>query len=189
MTIGVRCSGYYDDDPSTTGKSFVQCGYLYSIPEPETTSDAQSLRPDPGSSWKQQLYTCASAVSASIKEVTFSTNGSVAFEALQVLDVRDKNYTASTLPLWGIETVDPKIYKIWDVYKFWGLIDPSLEHHPGLESRRASKIYLPAAIRGPTLGNHMYDSFAAGGVFTAAWNSIYALAAQLGDVNVDDVPS
>jgi hypothetical protein len=185
---GIRCSGYYDDDPSVSGKPFMQCGYLYSIPKPQNADLGQSWRPDPGSPWQQDLFTCASAVAATIKEVTFSTNGSTAFEALQVLDVRDKNYTGSSLPLWGIETVDSAKYKIWDVYKFWGLVDESVEGSADVETQRASKLYLPAAVRGPTLGNHMYDSFAAGGVFTAAWNSIYSLAAQITDVNEDQIP-
>lgn len=185
---GVRCSGYYDDDPSISGKPFMQCGYLYSIPEPQNIHLGQSWRPDPGSRWQQNLYTCASSVSAKIKEVTFTTNGSTAFEALQVINVQDKNYTVDNLPLWGIEKVDPKKYKIWDVYKFWGLVDESVEGSTDVDAHRASKIYLPAAVRGPTLGNHMYDSFAAGGVFTAAWNSVYSLAAALGDVNADKIP-
>ncbi|KAJ9607834.1 hypothetical protein H2200_007913 [Cladophialophora chaetospira] len=182
-------TGYYDDDRSVSGKPFMQCGYLYSIPEPQNLHLGQSWRPDPGSPWQQSLYTCASSVSATIKEVTFTTNGSTAFQALQVVKVQDKNYTAANLPLWGIEKVDPKKYQVWDVYKFWGLIDESVKGSPDVDVHKASKVYLPAAVRGPTLGNHMYDSFAAGGVFTAAWNSIYSLAAALGDVNEDKVPS
>ncbi|EXJ73696.1 uncharacterized protein A1O5_03458 [Cladophialophora psammophila CBS 110553] len=186
---GVRCSGYYDDDPSVAGKPFVQCGYLYSIPQPENVDRGQSWRPDPGSPWQQNLYTCASSVAATIKQVTFSTNGSTSFEAFQVLDVQEKNYTDADLPIWGIEKVDSETYKIWDVYKFWGLVDPANQDHPDVDVHRASKIYLPAAVRGTTLGNHMYDSFAAGGVFTAAWNSIYSYAAALSDVNEDAIPN
>ncbi|OQV00956.1 hypothetical protein CLAIMM_06385 [Cladophialophora immunda] len=189
---GTRCSGYYDDDPSVAGKAFMQCGYLYSIPQPEHVNAGQSWRPDPGSPWQQSLYTCASSVAATVKQVTFRTNGSTTFEALQVLDVQDKNYTdpaAGPLPLWGVEKVDSETYKIWDVYKFWGLVDESLQDHPDVDAHRAAKIYLPAAVRGTTLGNHMYDSFAAGGVFTAAWNSIYSYAAALSDVNEDSIPN
>ncbi|OAP65446.1 hypothetical protein AYL99_01418 [Fonsecaea erecta] len=188
---GTRCSGYYDDDPSKDGKAFMQCGYLYSIPQPEHVDSGQSWRPDPGSPWQQNLYTCASAVSATIKQVTFRSNGSTSFEALQVVDVQAKNYTSSDMPLWGIEKVDHRTYKIWDVYKFWGLVDQSSSAAAAadVDVQRAAKIYLPAAVRGTTLGNHMYDSFAAGGVFTAAWNSIYTDAAALSDVNEDAIPN
>ncbi|KIY03184.1 uncharacterized protein Z520_01651 [Fonsecaea multimorphosa CBS 102226] len=186
---GTRCSGYYDDDPSVDGKAFMQCGYLYSIPQPENVDQGQSWRPDPGSPWQQNLYTCASSVAATVKQVTFSTNGSTSLEALQVIDVQEKAYNSSDLPLWGVEKVDPSTYKIWDVYKFWGLIDESLADHPDVVAQRAAKIYLPAAVRGTTLGIHMYDSFAAGGVFTAAWNSIYSYAAALSDVNENAIPN
>jgi hypothetical protein len=127
-------------------------------------------------------------VSATVREVTFRTNGSATFDALQVIDVRDKNYTTFTKPTWGIEKVDPSKYKIWDVYKFWGLVDNSAAHDPEVDAHTAEKIYLPAAVRGTSLGNHMYDSFAAGSVFTAAWHSIYNYAAALSDVNVDAIP-
>ncbi|OAG38752.1 hypothetical protein AYO21_06947 [Fonsecaea monophora] len=188
---GTRCSGYYDDDPSVPAKAFMQCGYLYSIPQPENVlGTGQSWRPDPGSPWTQNLYTCASAVAATVKEVTFRANGSVALDALQVVGVRDKNYTdPESLPRWGIEKVDPAAYKVWDVYKFWGLVDESHQRNEDVDVHRAAKIYLPAAVRGTTLGNHMYDSFAAGGVFTAAWNSIYSYAAALSDVNENSIPN
>ncbi|KAK5038336.1 hypothetical protein LTS07_001806 [Exophiala sideris] len=187
---GIRCSGYYDDDQSIDGKSFMQCGYLYTIPRPENEGIGQSWRPDPGSAWSQDLYTCASSVSATIKEVTFNTSGSTSLVALQVLDVKDKAYSNTTgMPIWGIESVNSSAYKVWDVYKFWGLVDNTATQSPDVVAQIAPKMYLPAAVRGPTLGSHMYDSFAGGAVFTAAWNSIYAWAAAFSDVNALSLPN
>jgi hypothetical protein len=123
-----------------------------------------------------------------VKEVQFSTNGSTSFEALKVIGVRDKNYTTKTLPLWGIEKVDPKKYKIWDVYKFWGLVDRDATENPDVDARSASEIYMPASVRGVTLGAHVFDSFASGAAFTAAWDSVYEYAASLSDINENAIP-
>ena len=188
LRLGIKCSGYYDDDPSVNGKAFMQCGYLYSIPRPEHQNSGQSWRQDPGSPWTQNLYTCASSVAATVKEVQFSTNGSNSFEALKVINVRDKNYTTRNLPLWGIEKVDSRKYKFWDVYKFWGLVNRDAAENPDLQVLSASKIYLPASVRGVTLGAHVFDSFAAGAAFTAAWDSVYEWAASLSDINANSIP-
>jgi hypothetical protein len=185
--VGNRCTGYYDNDPSDSGKAFVRCGYLYSVPAPLPLSQGQSWRSDPGSSWTQQLYTCSSSVSASVKEVTFATDGDTTLDKLEVVDVRPKNYPPDSMPIWGIEVVDSKKYKIWDVYKFWGLLDESHITPFEVKIHRTPNIFLPAAVRGTTLGK-MWDSFAAGGVFTAAWESVYSFAAINTDVSENMIP-
>lgn len=166
----------------------MRCGYLYDIPTPEAIAAGQGWRADPGSGWKQNLYTCASAVTASVEQVTFSINGTSSLEDLKVLKVETKNYTAETMPLWGIEKVDSIKYKIWDVYKFWGLIDQAYMNASNVDAYHAPQIYLPSAVRGKVPTN-MYDNFAAGGLFTAAWHSIYEFAASLDSVSSVGIPN
>ena len=83
----------------------MRCGYLYGVPRPLNEAQGQSWRYDLGSNWAQQLYTCASAIKASVKTVTFASNGTESLEALSVVDVNPKNYNDEKLPLWGIEKV------------------------------------------------------------------------------------
>ena len=183
---GVRCSGYSDDDNSTSSKAYSKCGYLYGSPQP--SQPGQSYRYDLGSDWDQTLYTCASAVKASVMEVTFEINGTESLAALQVVDIQPKQYTNSTMPLWGVEKVDGNEFMIEDIYLAWGLISEAYADHPNLTTYRQPSIYLPAAKRGTAL-NHLYDSFAAGSAFTAAWESVYTQAAALTGLGIGYIPS
>jgi hypothetical protein len=157
------------------------------MPTPELLDQGQSWRPDPGSMWKQELYTCSSAVKASVREVTLSTNGSTALEALQVIDIKEKNYNSTARPIWAIETVNSSQYDIWDVNKFWGLVDESHATDPDVEIHHADSIYLPSAMREKAL-TEMYDSFAAGLAFTAAWFSVYNYAATNTETDTNHIP-
>ena len=183
---GVRCSGYDDKDNSTSSKAYSRCGYLYGSPQP--SQPGQSYRYDLGSDWDQALYTCASAVKASVMQVTFEINGTEALAALQVADIQPKQYTNETMPLWGVEKVDGSKFMIEDIYLAWGLISEAYADHPGVTTYRQPSIYLPAAKRGTAL-NHLYDSFAAGSAFTAAWESVYTQAAALTGLGIGYVPS
>lgn len=105
-----------------------------------------------------------------------------------MLEVNEKDYTNGTLPLWGIEKADPQKYAIWDIYKFWGLIDESYMNASNVDAYRTDRLYLPSAVHSTTLGTHMYDSFAAGGVFTAAWQSVYGYAASDDTASTNSIP-
>ena len=58
-----------------------------------------------GSKWSAPLYSCASAVKANIKTVSFLMNGTApGLGSIVVTDVHDKEYPDnSSMPLWGIE--------------------------------------------------------------------------------------
>jgi hypothetical protein len=163
----------------------VRCGYLYGVPRPLNEAQGQSWRYDLGSKWTQQLYTCASAIKASVQTVTFASNGTESLDALSVVDVKPRNYVDDDLPLWGIEKV--KGYNITDISLFWGLIDESHANSSELEPRRAPEIYLPANTRGITFG-HIYDSFAAGLAPAAAWESVYEFSAAVSGLAIDFIP-
>lgn len=185
---GRRCSGFDEENPSNATKPYVRCGYLYSVPSPSQESEGQLYRYDLGSNWTQQLYTCASAMKASLKTVTFSsnaTNSSATLNDILVRAVRPKDYSHDALPVWAVEKADG--YDIQDINLFWGLIDERFENSSGLETKRASELYLPAATQQVTFG-HLQDSFAAGIAFAAAWNSVYAFAAAVRGVAIDFIP-
>jgi hypothetical protein len=148
-------------------------------------AQGQSRRYDLGSKWTQQLYTCASAIKASVQTVTFASNGTESLAALSIVDVRPKNYDNKHPPLWGIEKV--KGYNITDISLFWGLIDESFANSSDLEVRRTADIYLPANTRGVTFG-HIYDSFAAGLAPAAAWESVYELSAAVSGLAIAFIP-
>jgi hypothetical protein len=119
--------------------------------------------------------------------VTFSTDGTLSLDGLHVSNVQAKNYTPDTLPYWGIEKANSSKYMIEDIYLFWGLVNESYAYSPDLEVQRAHSVYLPAANHATTLA-HIYDSFAAGGAFQAAWESVYEHSGSVRGAEQDFIP-
>jgi hypothetical protein len=187
-TYASRCAGYYDTDNITTSKAHIKCGYLYSVPQPTDANNLQMSRYDLGSNWTQQLYTCASAVKASVKSVTFQSTGQETLADLSVVSMQPKNYTAETMPYWAVEKANPTRYMIEDMQLFWGLVDQAHANNPNVVVRRAPSIYLPANQHRETLGG-MWNAFAAGAAFSAAWESTYDDAAVVKGSEQDFIPS
>jgi hypothetical protein len=160
-----------------------RCGNLYGSPRPARSG--QSWRFDIGSQWKQPLYTCASSVRASVKEVEFSTDGTNSLTSLQVVNVKDKTYpNASSEPLWGVEKV--KGITVGGIGLFWGIVDDSQVDNPQVETRRGRSLFLPVA--GKSLLSELMDGFAPGTAYVAAWNSVYNSAGLDAGLNVGNIP-
>lgn len=158
------------------------------MPYPSQILDGQTYRYDLNSNWTQQLFTCASAIKASVKTVTFSSNAtsdSTNLSALRVLDVQPRNYSQGNLPVWAIEKADD--YGIEDITLLWGLVNESQVSNLNFETRRTAELYLSAATHQVTFGQ-IYDSFAAGIAFAASWNSVNAYAAAIRGVAIDYIP-
>jgi hypothetical protein len=129
---------------------------------------------------------CASSAKASIKTVTFSTNGSTSLSDIQVLSINDKQYEPGKLPTWGFEKVTG--YTMAEIHVLWGLVNNSAANSSVLETRTAEKIYLPAAQLESIVGV-AYDTFASGTAFTAAWNDVFESAAVIPGLALDKIPS
>lgn len=159
-----------------------RCGYLYGVPEPVQQGQwAFNL----GSQWTQSLYTCASAVKASVKTVHFKSTGTSSLQDLEVVDVVDKVYDASAEPFWAVENI--RDYMVEGIDLFWGLILGDRAKNANLLVRRASEYYLPVSTGERMLG-YWLDGFAAGSAFTTAWNTVYEMAAQIAGCGVLGVP-
>ena len=117
---------------------------------------------------------------------TNNTNGTSSLNDLSIVDVQSKNYTNSSLPLWGIEIADGN-YTIEDINLFWGLVDDSKINVSVIQTSRAAEIYLPATTHSITFGG-IFDSFASGIAFSAAWNSVYGYAAAVRGTAIDFIP-
>ena len=150
--------------------------------------EGQTYQYDLNSNWSQPLYTCASSMKASVRTVTFSsnaTNSSADLGALSVVKVEPKAYSQDELPTWAIERADG--YTVGNVELFWGLANASLINETAFHKIQAAEIYLPHATHGITNG-HLYDSFAAGMAFSAAWNDVYQNSAAVRGVAIDFIP-
>lgn len=124
-----------------------------------------------GSTWKQPIYTCATAIQASLKRVSFFVNGTTTdLQNLRVVSVSDIPYPANTTkPLWAVEKTGMQIS---EVKPLWGLIDKRYEDHKSLWTLRSSRLLLPAAaVWG--LANTASDSLAGAGFYHNALAAVY----------------
>lgn len=157
------------------------------------SSDGAGLGFRLGSNWKQQLYTCASTMKASVKTVEFVYNGTSGLSNLTVSRVMDKEYADNTqLPLWGVEKVDQaKNLSIADIDLLWGFLGRNQEASTlpdSITTVKSKEFFLPAAYQGTIMGEFTHN-MAATNAFTAAWNSVYELAAWIAGTNINGVPS
>jgi hypothetical protein len=100
--------------------------------------------PESRSRWSTPLYSCASALKATVKTVSFNYNGTgEVLTNLVILGIQEKVYAAeSDLPLWGVENTGNK-YESGGINLIWGLISPEYETHPNVSTVRQKSLYLP----------------------------------------------
>jgi len=96
----------------------VICGLIYGAPQRQNPGN--NLTFESGSQWSQPLYTCASALKATIKTVSLSYNGTdSSLENLAIANIKDKVYAdGQELPLWGVENTESLTI---DLNVIWGL--------------------------------------------------------------------
>jgi len=101
-----------------------------------------------GSKWASSLYSCASAVKATIKTVTFTLDGngnggssnSPGVNRLAVTSITPKTYSSpSSAPLWGIEDSGMKLFQI---NPLWGLLSSGYAHAPNVSAVQKPELYL-----------------------------------------------
>lgn len=126
--------------------------------------------------WRQNLYSCAATLKASVKTVHFRMEGVPSIPHLQILEVKPKAYKSkSAQPIWAIENTKLTIN---DVDPFWGIISPSYETSPYLQTVRAEHLYLPAGqsaiLGGLSWGYSSVDANAGGNVPASNLDSIFS---------------
>ncbi|KAL8713256.1 MAG: hypothetical protein Q9225_006816 [Loekoesia sp. 1 TL-2023] len=161
------CQGGTDIRQTNISNVALMCGYLYGAPTPSYRDDPRIFQPY--SVWNQSLYVCSSSVRASVKMVSFSSNGTESLENLRVRDVKDKEYAdPSSAPLWAVE----RTYRsIFETSALWGPVAEKYIASPGLTTHRASKFFLPAISSQAVVSSS--DSLAASDVFVGALMSVY----------------
>jgi hypothetical protein len=141
--INTICSGAGGRDLANLTNVQVECGMIFGAARRKDGSDSLVLEPETW--WTQDVYTCATAMKASIKEVRFRWNATSVtgntLKALTIANVSDKAYAdKDSMPLWGVETLG---YELQDVSQLWGLIAPELAHSVNLSTVRAPQLYMP----------------------------------------------
>jgi hypothetical protein len=134
-----RCQGLGNYAIANISNLAAKCGLLYGTPIRQDGS--ASLFFEPGSDWSVPMYTCASAIKASIKTVSFQYNKTSDLSGVTVLDIVDKSYPNETSkPLWGVE--NSEMYLI-DGNPLWGLVTPEAALRLNISTIRKEHLYLP----------------------------------------------
>ena len=94
---------------------------------------------NPNLNWYQPLYSCVSAIEASIKRVQFKVNGTSALSNLIIQKVQSADGTTRT---WGVENTGRSIYELDPL---WGLVSADKTNISGISALRRSYLYLRAA--------------------------------------------
>jgi hypothetical protein len=104
--------------------------------------DAQQYQIDPGSNWTHPLFSCVTAMKASVKTVIFEINGTASVSNLVVKHIEDKKYGPSDPPpVWAVEETDRELDSI---SPFWGIVKDDYVDAPGVQTIRQPHLYLPA---------------------------------------------
>lgn len=95
------------------------------------------------------MYSCASAIKATVRTVTFQYNGT-GFDALKVTAMNPKTYDGSaSLPLWGVEDLQP--ITIANAQPLWGILgttnSSAISTSPyNISTLSQASLYLPGSL-------------------------------------------
>lgn len=146
------CAGSLVDSPANIDSSIVGCSLLYG---PGNRIDGgNSLIPDQGSRWSVPIYSCASAIQATVRTVTFQYNNGTGLDALSVTSALPKVYADVTdAPRWAVESLAD--FTISDAQPTWGIlgtsnssvVDPSVSTY-NMSTLVSERLYLPGYMDG-----------------------------------------
>lgn len=160
--IALVCSGAGSGDFANITNILVFCGSMQGVPQRQDPGQS-GLVFEQGSNWSQKLFTCASAVKASIKRVSFVYNGTDnTLSSLGIVDIKDKAYdqsNSSSMPLWGVENTGNAYYTS-DLSLIWGLVSDEYETNVNVSTVVQPHLYLPGWINPSSVS---YQGFQAQG--------------------------
>ncbi|KAJ6437444.1 mandelate racemase/muconate lactonizing enzyme family protein [Purpureocillium lavendulum] len=142
--LGRRCTGALSDTAGSVDTN-VQCAHLFGTPS--RIDNGPPLLQDPGSQWQVPIHVCAGAVKASVKTVTFFTNGSsTSLTSLSVRDIKEKSYAnPEAYPLWAMEDKWHAGSEGASPAPLWGIVKDNYRGTPGYNFSKAAAFYVPSS--------------------------------------------
>ncbi|KAG0634524.1 hypothetical protein HOY80DRAFT_928632 [Tuber brumale] len=138
---GTQCKGSGGANMANITNVAVKCSTIFGTAKRADGGDPGRIH-DIGSNWTIPIYTCATAIKASVKVVTFTMNGTHRLENLRVGKVVPKNYAPIPgLPVWAVENTGMRIR---DIKPFWGIVDRKYENDPHLWTIQREYLWLPS---------------------------------------------
>lgn len=164
--------GFGNGDKANITNIAVKTGMMLGAASPM----GDHVRADPGTNWTFPMYCCATALKASIKDITFRINGSASLSNLNIVSILPQTYASDAdVPLWAVEN---SAMNISEISPFWGVVADEQESNPDLFTKRSPSIYLPA---GQSSGSSLLtssDSAAGADGPGAVLTALYASAAS-----------
>nr|CEG04360.1 unnamed protein product [Fusarium clavum] len=138
------CQGTSLNAPPKLNNTYVACSLVRGVPN--RVDDGPPNLFEDGSKWSSPLYSCASAVKATVKTVTFFHNGtSDSIERLSIKEVKEKVYkNEDDMPLWGVEDSSLGLAQFKPI---WGLVDPAFKDLRNVSTLRAPSLYMLGSAR------------------------------------------
>lgn len=103
----------------------------------------------PRSKWSRPIYSCVSAVKASLKTVHFELKGDAILSKLEIKSVVAKHYNSeSEWPIWAVEVVPTIPYEHAperQVSPFWGIVTEETAQSADVMTLRRPSFYLPVS--------------------------------------------
>lgn len=175
--IGPESQGYVKTDESSINNPLVEVGMLLGT---AYRTDDGSAEVEANTQWTIPMYTCATAIRASIADVSFFSNNTAALTNLQVTAVTRRSYSSDeAAPLWAVEKTG---LTIKEIVPFWSIVDDSYASgNASLFTRRGDGLYLPAGYTTLPTFTDLDDTSAAAGAIApgAALAATYASTAPL----------
>jgi hypothetical protein len=141
------CNAVFGSSRGNISNILGYCGTALGVPQQKGTQSV--VRFEPGTSYTQPLYGCASVMRAVIKTVSFQFNGT-GLAGLTITAIQDKKFKSGQEPLWGIESAD---FRMGDAPPLWGLIDPAQkENFKNMTFAQKPDLWLPGYIGATSFG-------------------------------------
>lgn len=132
------CSGQTAGSFANISNIGVTCGLVFA---PGRAPEAAVVNTTTETQLSHRIYSCASAVRAIIKTVTFKYNGTRGLLDLNVENIADKKYhDVESKPLWAVENVKRSL---GDYDPFWGIADPMYSKHENISTTHKESLWLP----------------------------------------------
>lgn len=155
MRSALICGGSGGGDYANITNIFVNCGLMRGIPQRQDAGSNMIF--EANSRWSQPIYSCATAVKATIKTVSFTFNGTEnELSNLNITKLKNKEYPDDeSRPLWGVEDTG-NAYTQSDLRPVWGLVSSEYANNQNVSVVRQDSLYLPGLANFYSLLSNTY---------------------------------
>jgi len=133
-----------------------------------------SVQINPLANWSRPLFSCATALRASVKRITFNSNSTSVLSNLNIVNIEAISYASNdTIPIWAVEK--PSL-RIGDINPFWGIVSDKYASSASLMTIQKESFYLPASsssIWGISSVDSSAGADAPGGVLEAVYSPMF----------------